>query len=500
MSRKVFISYRRGEDSGYAGRLFDTLLDAFDPDRVFMDVDNIEPGMDFFAVLEEKVAQSDVMLAVIGKHWADAIDAKGNRRLENPKDFVRIEIEAALNQNKRVIPVLVGDSEMPSAEELPESLQPLARRHALRVTHERYRSDVEGLIKALKRILDRREPEVEKTDRWLSQLAKEMEPDPAAGPTESPPAALSPVAAAAEEPTVEPPAEAQPANRQQISEPRAAVPPANKPPEITHPSAGVHPASEPSAPLTPAPSWKPARFHRHTALLGFTGIAAAILAIAVFWLVPIPHKPLDKPAMEAALKEKAPEPLPKTPDRGSQAAAAAQRVVLYDEDPSDPKGQRYVGSVIWRTEQIKAVAGQKADLAVRADIDIPERKFKMTMSFRRNTDVALPASHTFEFTFILPSDFAGGGVASVPGLLMKSDEQARGTALTGRAVKISAGVSLEVLPDVDADRQRNVQLLKERTWFDMPLVYVNQRRALIAIEKGAAGERAFNEAFAAWGE
>ena len=109
----------------------------------------------------------------------------------------------------------------------------------------------------------------------------------------------------------------------------------------------------------------------------------------------------------------------------------AQRVVLYDEDPSDPKGKQYVGSVIWRTEQIKASAGQKADIAVRADIEIPDRKFKMTMSFRRNTDTSLPASHTAELTFILPPDFSGGGVGNVPGILMKSNEQARGTPLAG---------------------------------------------------------------------
>ena len=72
----------------------------------------------------------------------------------------------------------------------------------------------------------------------------------------------------------------------------------------------------------------------------------------------------------------------------------AQRVVLYDEDPSDPKGKQYVGSVIWRTEPIKASGNQKPDVAVRADIEIPDRKFKMTMSFRRNTDSSLPASHT----------------------------------------------------------------------------------------------------------
>jgi hypothetical protein len=188
------------------------------------------------------------------------------------------------------------------------------------------------------------------------------------------------------------------------------------------------------------------------------------------------------------------------PPATEQVAPVAQRVVLYDEDPSDPKGKQYVGTVVWRTEPIKAAAGQPADIAVRADIEIPDRKFKMTMSFRRNTDTSLPASHTAELTFILPPDFDGGGVANVPGILMKSNEQARGTPLAGLAVKVTDGFFLVGLSNVEADRSRNIQLLKERSWFDVPLVYVNQRRAIIAIEKGPPGERAFNDAFAAWGE
>ena len=201
-----------------------------------------------------------------------------------------------------------------------------------------------------------------------------------------------------------------------------------------------------------------------------------------------------------------PQSKPKIPDRVGQPSAdqpvapVAQKVVLYDEDPSDPKGKQYVGSVVWRLEPIKASGNQKADVAVRADIEIPERKFKMTMSFRRNTDSSLPASHTAELTFILPQDFSGGGVGNVPGILMKSNEQARGTPLAGLAVKVTDGFFLVGLSNVDSDRSRNLQLLKERSWFDVPLVYVNQRRAIIAIEKGAPGERAFNEAFAAWGE
>jgi hypothetical protein len=214
----------------------------------------------------------------------------------------------------------------------------------------------------------------------------------------------------------------------------------------------------------------------------------------------------SSPVVEAPKDPAAPQSRPKIPDRVGQpsssenVAPVAQRVVLYDEDPSDPKGKQYVGSVIWRTEPIKASGSQKPDVAVRADIEIPDRKFKMTMSFRRNTDSSLPASHTAELTFILPQDFSGGGVGNVPGILMKSNEQARGTPLAGLAVKVTDGFFLVGLSNVDSDRARNLQLLKERSWFDVPLVYVNQRRAIIAIEKGGPGERAFNDAFAMWGE
>jgi hypothetical protein len=240
------------------------------------------------------------------------------------------------------------------------------------------------------------------------------------------------------------------------------------------------------------------------------GVVLILVGAAILWgksaVSTISGLLKPQPSVVEAPKDASPLSKPKIPDRvgqpssTEQVAPVAQRVVLYDEDPSDPKGKQYVGSVIWRTEQIKASAGQKADIAVRADIEIPDRKFKMTMSFRRNTDTSLPASHTAELTFILPPDFTGGGVGNVPGILMKSNEQARGTPLAGLAVKVTDGFFLVGLSNVDADRSRNLQLLKERSWFDVPLVYVNQRRAIIAIEKGAPGERAFNEAFAAWGE
>jgi ATP-dependent protease ClpP protease subunit len=182
------------------------------------------------------------------------------------------------------------------------------------------------------------------------------------------------------------------------------------------------------------------------------------------------------------------------------SAEEKQRVVLYDEDRSDPKGKQYAGSVVWRTERVKASGGQQSDIAVRADIEVPDRKFKMTMSFRRNMDTSLPASHTVELSFILPPDFRGGGVGNVPGILLKSNELARGTPLAGLAVKVTDGFFLVGLSDVDDDRSRNIELLEERSWFDVPLVYANQRRAILAIEKGSSGEQAFANAFSVWGE
>ncbi|HET9714644.1 MAG TPA: hypothetical protein VFP60_00535 [Pseudolabrys sp.] len=182
------------------------------------------------------------------------------------------------------------------------------------------------------------------------------------------------------------------------------------------------------------------------------------------------------------------------------AAAVAQKVVLYDEDPSDPQGKRYIGSALWRTETVSPGPGMAPELAVRADIEIPERKLRMTWSLRRNTDKALPASHTIEIMFNLPADFSEGGIGNVPGVLMKQNEQARGVPLAGLAVKVTNGYFLIGLSAVEVDVQRNIQLLKDRDWFDIPVVYTSGKRAILAMEKGTPGSRAFEEAFRAWGQ
>jgi hypothetical protein len=102
------------------------------------------------------------------------------------------------------------------------------------------------------------------------------------------------------------------------------------------------------------------------------------------------------------------------PESKSPAQATAQRVVLYEEVPNDPQGRRYVGSAIWRTETVSPGPGFAPEPAVRADVEIPERRITVTWSFRRNTDKAVPASHTIEIMFNLPADFPGGGIATYP--------------------------------------------------------------------------------------
>jgi hypothetical protein len=210
--------------------------------------------------------------------------------------------------------------------------------------------------------------------------------------------------------------------------------------------------------------------------------------------VPQEQLPGQQQAQEQA---QAPAATPGAP--ADQAAPqVAQRVVLYEEDPNNPAGRQFVGSAVWRTETVSPGSGLAPELEVRADITIPERNMTVTWTLRRNTDQALPASHTIEIMFNLPPDFPGGGIANVPGVLMKDSEQARGVPLAGLAVKVTNGFFLIGLSAVDADVQRNIQLLKDKPWFDIPIVYNNGGRAILAMEKGPPGDRAFADAFAAW--
>jgi outer membrane biosynthesis protein TonB len=153
----IFISYRRYDASGYAGRLYERLARRFGKRRVFMDIDTLQAGLDFGQALDQAVENCDVLIALIGPGWLRAVDAEGHRRLDDPDDFVRMEIATALARDGiRVIPVLVGNAPMPRAEMLPDDLKPLARRHNFEISDERWEYDVGRLIARLGPIVEPR--------------------------------------------------------------------------------------------------------------------------------------------------------------------------------------------------------------------------------------------------------------------------------------------------------------------------------------------------------
>ena len=149
MGRAIFISYRRDDTEGEAGRLFDDLVRTFGDNSVFMDVAGINPGIDFRKAIDDNVATCGVLLAMIGPGWATITGSSGARRLDDPNDFVRLEVASALARNIAVIPVLVHDAKMPHPDELPDNLKDLAYRNSVEITHARWNSDVQLLTKAL---------------------------------------------------------------------------------------------------------------------------------------------------------------------------------------------------------------------------------------------------------------------------------------------------------------------------------------------------------------
>jgi len=148
--RGIFISYRRDDAEGQAGRLFDELSEHFGRDAVFMDVAGIRKGLDFRRVIDEHVTSCGVLLVLIGKGWLSATDGKGRRRLDDPNDFVRLETAAALSRDIPVVPVLVHGAVMPTEQELPGALKELAFRNGTELTHARWDSDVKLLIEDLR--------------------------------------------------------------------------------------------------------------------------------------------------------------------------------------------------------------------------------------------------------------------------------------------------------------------------------------------------------------
>ena len=153
MPPRIFISYRREDAAGDAGRLADHLHRRFGRDHVFLDIDTIDPGRDFVQVLQSSLRETAAVLVVIGPRWTSLVDAAGVRRLDSPTDFVRLEVEAALGRNIPVVPVLVQGATMPRAEDLPASLASLVTRQAVSLDHAEFHDDAERLCDRLETVM-----------------------------------------------------------------------------------------------------------------------------------------------------------------------------------------------------------------------------------------------------------------------------------------------------------------------------------------------------------
>ncbi|MDO9161004.1 MAG: toll/interleukin-1 receptor domain-containing protein [Methylococcaceae bacterium] len=163
---ELFLSYRRADTAGYAGRLATVMRKQFGEDQVFQDIETIAPGSDFRATIETAIGKSQVLLVLIGNTWLTECDKQGQRRLSDPADFVRLEIAIALRRGLKVLPVLVEGARMPSEEELPADIKALARRQALELSDSRWDYDCNRLVKAVEALI--RKPFLIK--HWLGVL------------------------------------------------------------------------------------------------------------------------------------------------------------------------------------------------------------------------------------------------------------------------------------------------------------------------------------------
>lgn len=151
----IFVSYRREDSSDVTGRIYDRLIAEFGKAAVFKDVDAIPIGVDFRVHLDEAVGKAAVVLAVIGQRWNGVDPSTGKKRLDNSRDFVRIELSAALDRRIPVVPVLVSNATMPAESELPENLSELAYRNAIQVRPDPdFHSDVDRLLRGVKRLFE----------------------------------------------------------------------------------------------------------------------------------------------------------------------------------------------------------------------------------------------------------------------------------------------------------------------------------------------------------
>jgi hypothetical protein len=188
-----------------------------------------------------------------------------------------------------------------------------------------------------------------------------------------------------------------------------------------------------------------------------------------------------------------------TPPAAGAIPSVGQTATLYEENPGGAQQfQNFSGTAVWRTETVSVGPGRAPDLALRVDIEIPDRKMNISVLLRRNMDASFPASHTLEIQFSSPGD-PFGGIANVRGMRAKNAEAANGSVFVlSEPEKIKEGDVLFALPDTQVEQ--NIVLLRDRPWFDIAFFYSNGRRGVLAFEKGTPGENAIKDALTAWGQ
>ncbi|MGV2977698.1 hypothetical protein AB1P65_19745 [Roseibium alexandrii] len=201
-----------------------------------------------------------------------------------------------------------------------------------------------------------------------------------------------------------------------------------------------------------------------------------------------------QPDSLAAVSPEQTEPAP----AAQVPASGAQRSILYEEGAdASSTGTAAQGAVIWTLGEETDLGGE-AQSVLSAAVEIPERDIKVDIRIKPNDDTSLPASHLVEIKYELPEGFSGGDIVNVPGLVMKPTEEARGDALIGASVKVSPGFFWIALSSLPNEQQRNLALLRERGWIDIPMLYENGKRGILTLEKGPIGEDAVEKAVSAW--
>jgi hypothetical protein len=474
----VIVSYRRSDSRWITGRIVDRLERDLGKGDVFVDIDAIPVGMDFRDHLRNVLERCDVLLAIIGPQWL-ATDEAGRRRIFEPSDWVRIEIETALAKGIPVIPVLIDRAPMPNVADLPESMHAFAFRQAADVDSGRdFHVHMDRLVRAISQ--SAAAPVV--VPEHASGIAA-METDaPRLVPAPDQPRAASRhrgviaavVAAAAVAATAV--LLTQPLTQSWSDRPAvvAAGPPAQRNAEQVVPDLpAIPPAADPaSTPDEPASAEPPLSLNPPVREASLPPEFQA------------PQAPSDRPSDQPLPSDRPVPPLPiDEPQR--------QRALLFEEDQPESAGRQFNGNVTWRTVKMSSSPGQLPALVARADIVIPDRQLAMTLSLRANTDPNLPASHTIEIVFKLPAGFAPGGISNVPAVLMKESDDVRGAALVGTSAQLlRPGVFLIGLSGSNADRARNI----------VPIVYDDGTRAILTVGKGPSGDHVFKQVFAAWRE